>query len=129
MEKHFCTICGNEGRVLPVSIDDEHFFTCLCVMHDMICLKSLLDKDFWVLASHLVASATKSLDVEIGQEELDAAFWFAACRMTGLGLTPESVENLGQLINEMDDDEDDIDLEMKVLVFAFENNLLGETSE
>lgn len=128
MEKHFCTICGEEGRSLAVSIGGEHFFTCLCTAHDVICLKSLMEKDFWVLASHLVASATNSSVVAIGEEELDVAFWFAACRMAGLGLSPENVEDLSQLINGMDEDEDDLDLEMKVLMFAFENNLLGETN-
>lgn len=137
MDEHFCTICQQEGRALPVLIDGEQFFTCLCVAHDVLCLKSIIDKDFSVLAAHLVFAAAesseafsdaKSVLIEVGDEQLDLAVWFATCRMSGLGLSPKNVESLGQLINEMDENEDDIDLEMKVLVFAFENGLLGEAN-
>jgi len=120
-EESFCTICGEEGKVLLLEVEEQMLWSCLCLEHDSMCLASLLDNDFSELAKLLLEACPDGV-----LEDMDAAKRSASLlaffRAASVGISPSAIDAMREFM--VDLPEEPLDIEMSVLTFLHEQNLL-----
>ncbi len=120
-EVSFCTICGADGYVLSLEVDGQMFASCLCGNHDILCIASLMEENFDVLADVLLSAAPEGTFAD-RESAKSSACLMAIFRAAALGLSSDDVKELKLL--EQNLPEDALDVEMCVLSFLSDRNLL-----
>jgi hypothetical protein len=128
LENSSCTLCGLEGRILVVADKQSKWCTCLCILHDSLCFLALMEQDFILLAVSMKIASGRGGE-QLTSEDLAGAELLAILRMTGLGLSAEDIEAYKVLMEEIPDEEDELDIELRLLNFLKERNLLGVSDE